>query len=531
MTVVVSELAGTGTLIRFILRRDRVRSSIWAASIIVLAAATVESIKALFPTQAALDQAAAASAANVAVIVFNGPAQSLGTLGGEVAFQAGSTILVVVALMSLLTVVRCTRAEEESGRAELVRATRVGRHADAAAALIIVAAWNVAIGVCLVLVLIGQGLPVAGSVCFGASAVAIGVFFSSVAMVTAQVTQSSRVASGLAGIVLGLAFALRAAGDVGDGRLSWLSPIGWSQKTRPFAGERFWPLLVPLVLTAVLLTLAGALSRRRDLGAGLVAPRPGPPVASPRLGRPLGLAIRLERGTLVAWTAGMFVIGVGFGSVTNAVGTFVGDSQSMKEILAQFGGRDLVDSYLGTALLMMAIIAAGYAVQSTMRLSSEETSSHAESMLATSLTRTRWMGAHLVVALAGSALVLGAAGLGAAIPYTMISRDVSQLTRVSAAILVYLPAEWLMVGITAALFGALPRATDSAWAAVAAFFVCGFFGELLKLPAWVMDLSPFHHTPQLPAVTLTVPPLIVITGVAAALLGVGILAFGHRDLG
>jgi len=521
---------GAGELVRLVLRRDRVRVVVWTVSVVALVAASAAAIAALFPTQALLDQAAVASAGDASVIVFNGPPQGLDTIGGEVAFQSGSAVLVAVALMSLLAVVRSTRAEEESGRAELVRAARVGRHAAGAAVGIVVAVWNAVIGALVASVLILQGLPVAGSLCFGASCLAIGVFFGSVAMVTAQVTQSSRVASGLAGVVLGVAFALRAAGDVGDGRLSWLSPIGWSQKTRPFAGEQWWPLLVPLVLTAVLLAVARRLADRRDLGAGLIPTRPGPPVASPALRRSWGLAARLERATLTSWTAGMFLVGVGFGSVANAVGGFVGDNSSLRAILAQSAGRSLVDSYLGTALLLMAIIASGCAVQSTARLRAEETTGHAEAVLASRLSRVRWMNAHLMVAVLGSALVLVAAGLGTAIPYAVITHDAGQLPRLLGDALIYLPAECVTVGITATLFGLIPRATAAAWVAVGAFFIVGFFGQLLKLPNWAMDLSPFHHTPQAPAVAISVSPLLGIITVAIALLAAGLLGFRHRDL-
>ena len=252
----MSDLSGTWTLVRFIGHRDRVRLLVWIASIVVLVAVTVPSIKGLFPTQGALDKAAIASAANEAVIVFNGPVQGLDTVGGQVAFQVGTATLVLVALMSLLMVTRCTRAEEESGRTELLRATPLGRHGEIGAALVVTAAMNIVVGGLITAVLIGQSLPFAGSLVFGASCVALGMFFVAVALTTAQVTENPRVASGLAGAVLGAAFMLRALGDVGDGRLSWLSPIGWSQKARPFAGEQWWPLLVPLALVVGFLYLA-----------------------------------------------------------------------------------------------------------------------------------------------------------------------------------------------------------------------------------------------------------------------------------
>jgi len=111
----MTDLTGTWLLVRFTLRRDWLRIVVWVLSITALEVVTAASVKGLFPTQADLDQAAAASAKNAAAIAFNGPVQGLETVGGEVAFQAGTLGLVLVALMSLLMIGRYTRVEEESG--------------------------------------------------------------------------------------------------------------------------------------------------------------------------------------------------------------------------------------------------------------------------------------------------------------------------------------------------------------------------------------------------------------------------------
>ena len=463
----MTELTGTWELVRFILRRDRVRIVVWIVSVTALVIVTALSIKGLYPTQAALDQAAAASAKNAAAIAFNGPVQGLETVGGEVAFQTGSGGLALVALMSLLMIVRCTRSEEETGRAELLRSTPLGRDAHTASALIVVAGMNVVIAVAVTLSLVLEGLPVPGSVVFGVSFLAVGLVFSALTLVTAQVTENSRVAGGIAGAVLGAAFVLRAVGDIGDGRLSWLSPIGWSQKTRPFAGEQWWPFLVPAIATIALLLVARSLTARRDLGAGLVQPRPGRAEAAPSLGWPIGLAVRLQRGTVVAWTAGLVVLGFAYGAITNDIADFVGNNETMKELMAAAGGTNLINAYLGTAMLVLALIAAGFAVQSVQRLHDEEASTHAELLLATPFSRTRWMASHLAVALGGSASIMAAAGLGAGIPYALEVGDAHQVLALVGAALVHIPAVWVLAGVAAALFGLAPRATSAAWAVLA----------------------------------------------------------------
>src|SRR4029077_13018575 len=159
LTAAMSALAGTAELTRFILWRDRIRILVWIGAIVALAALTKAGIKGLFPAQAALDQTAAATQHNAAAIAFNGPAQGLNTLGGQVAFQLGAGGMVLVALMSLFMVGRLTRGEEEAGRLELMRALPVGSLAPTLAASLTVAAMNIVVGGLITVALLTQGLP------------------------------------------------------------------------------------------------------------------------------------------------------------------------------------------------------------------------------------------------------------------------------------------------------------------------------------------------------------------------------------
>ncbi|HEY3261833.1 MAG TPA: ABC transporter permease, partial [Pseudonocardiaceae bacterium] len=226
-----------------------------------------------------------------------------------------------------------------------------------------------------------------------------------------------------------------------------------------------------------------------------------------------------------------FLTGAAYGWVANDVEKLVGDNETMRDVIARAGGASLTDSYLSTSLFMMALIATGYALQSALRLRSEETGLRAEPVLATPVSRRHWVASHLAVALAGSVAVLAAAGLGVGLTYGIVSRDLGQVPRMAGAALAYTPALWLLVGLAIALFGLLPRAVAAAWAAFAGFVVVGLLGAVFKFPAWVNDLSPFQHVPQLPAADLTIVPLAVLAATAAALIAVGLAAFRQRDLG
>ncbi|MFE7167775.1 ABC transporter permease [Streptomyces sp. NPDC057616] len=525
------ELTGTGTLTRFLLRRERVRIALWVVAVPLLVLLTAASVKGLYPTQHDLDVAARGSEGNAAAIAFNGPALALDTMGGEVAFQTGTIGLVVVALMSIFMVGRQTRGEEEAGRAELVRALPTGRHAGVAAALIVVAGMNTAVAAAVTLGLLALGLPATGSLFFGVSFLALGLVFAAFTTVAAQVSENTRVVHGCTGAVLGLAFVLRAVGDIGDGAASWFSPIGWVQKTRPFAGERWWPLVLAAGGAAAALALASALATRRDLGAGLVPPRPGPSRATPRLGRPLGLALRLQRGSLIGWSSAVFLAGIAYGWVADDVQDLVGDNDTMRKVIASFGGTSITDAYLTRSLLTVALVGAGFAVQSALRPRGEETALRADPVLATPVSRLRWAGSHLAVAVVGSVVVLGAAGLGTGLTYALVSHDAGQILRLLGAALVYAPALWVLAGVATALTGLVPRAVGAAWAVLGLCLVAGVLGDVLGLPGWLLDLSPFQHLPQLPAGNWTTGAPTAVTAIAVALVATGLGTLRHRDVG
>jgi ABC-2 type transport system permease protein len=467
---------------------------------------------------------------NTAVIALQGPTYGIDTLGGNIVFNIGAFGYVLVGLMGMFLVGRNTRADEEAGRTELLRAAVVGRNAPVTAALVVAAGAMVLLGVLITLSMLALGLPTAGSVAYGAAMAGFGVFFAAVTAVAAQVTEHNRTAYGITGAALAVSFVLRAVGDVGDGRLSWASPMGWAQSMRAYAGERWWPLLLLVGGVAALVAVALALLARRDLGGGLVAVRPGPPAAAAWLTRPWGLAVRLQRGAAIAWAVGLVLGGVTYGALGNDVADLIGDNEEIADIIAQAGG-DLTDSYFSTALLVLAVIAGGFTVSSVLRARSEETGGRAEPLLATTLGRTSWLGSHLAVAVVGSAVVTALTGLGAGVTYALVAGDGEQVARLTGAAVAYTPALWVLAGVAVALTGLAPRATPLAWALFAWCALVAFLGRLLDLPQWALDVSPFEHVPALPAVDLDWLPLAALTLVAAALMVAGLAGFRRRDAG
>ena len=386
--------------------------------------------------------------------------------------------------------------------------------------------------------MVGQGLPAAGSVAFGLELAAASWAFAAVGGVAAQLTTGAAAARGIAVAALGAAYLLRLGGDVssqsggGLSWLSWLSPIGWAQRVRPYAGERWAVLALPVALTALGVVVALVLSGRRDVGSGLLPPRLGPATAAAGLRSPLALAWRLHRGLLAAWTAGFAAVGVVLGAVTSSVGDLVAGNQNLEEVFARLGGRTgLEDAYLASVLGLLGLFAATYAIQATLRLRAEETSGRAEPVLATAVGRLGWAGGHLVFSLLGPAALLLVAGLACGLTAGLSAGDVGgQVPRVLAGAVVQLPAVWVLAAVAVALIGLLPRLAAASWGVLAVCLLVGLVGAALQLSQWLLDVSPFTHVPKYPGGTVTAAPLVALVAVAVTLTAAGLAGLRRRDL-
>ena len=524
-------MTGTLRLLRFMLRRERFMLPWWLLGATLLVLTQSGQSQNLYGTPEKLHQLRETIGANTAVIAMSGPTRLLDSIGGEIVFEMFAFVAIVVALMNMFLIGRHTRADEESGRAELIRSARVGRFAPLAAALTLAGLADATAGVLVFAVAAGTGLPIGGSVLLGAAVAGVGLTFAALTAVAAQVFENTRAAYGLVGLLIGAAFVLRAAGDVGDGSLSWASPIGWGQRTFPYAGDRWWPLLLPFGASVLLGAVAVGLLGRRDLGAGLIRPRPGRATAARSLRTTYALAWRLQRGALIGWAAGLALLGVGYGSIGDSIEQYVRDNPQIAGFLPG-GAADVVNAYLALTIGLSALLVAAYGVTSALRVRAEETSGRAEPVLATAAGRPAWLAGHLSVALAGSALVLVSYGLGEGVAYGLTVGDAGQVPRLAGAALAYLPAVWLIIAGTVLVIGWLPRATAPlAWIAVAYCAVVTLFADSFDLPGWVRRASPFAHTPRVPAVDLTVTPLLVLVLLTALLMVAGGAGLRRRDIG
>lgn len=528
-------LAGTATLARFALRRERLRIGAWLLLAAGLVLGNASSYQGLFVTAAALDERVELVLANPAVLAATGPGYgfadaTVDNLGPLVANDS-SSVFVLVAVMSVLMIIRHTRAEEETGRTDLVRGAAVGSHAHLSSALLITAIANVVLAGIVIFGLIGMGFAVAGSAAFGIGIAGVGLAFAAIAGAVGQLTEHARVASGvtLAGM-LGGAFLLRGIGDITGGGLSWLSPIGWAQAVRPYADERWWPLLLLAALVVAGVATAFVGNSRRDVGAGVVAARPGRPKATDRLRSSFTLAIRTHRGSLVAWALGLFVLGIFGGGMLGALDAGETVQTDVYQRLFDAGNAaEFADHTFVFWFRLIALLVCVYALLSVSRAREEEASGRIDALLASSVSRRRWLGAQVAVSVLGTAVLLLMSGLCASLVYAAVADQPMQVSRLTTASIVHLPAIMIFIGCAFTVFGFVPRLLALLWAAVAWAFFVSLFGRALPLPDWVIWTSIAEWTPNYPERPIDAGIVLIIIIVLLPL-GLADAAFRRRDV-
>ena len=518
------QVEGTGLLVRFALRRDRVLLPAWVGVLGAMVAASAVGTAGLYAD--ARERVAAAEAINAspAIVGLYGPILDTASVG-ELA-MAKMTVLyaVFVAFMGVVIVRRHTRVEEESGRAELVGATAVGADAPVAAALAEAALAAVAVGLLAAAGNIAGGLPVVGSVLFGASWTGIALVGAGVGLLSAQVSSSARTVGFVASGVIGGLYLVRAVGDTTAWWLGWWSPFGWGTRLSAWSEPRPWVLVLYPLLAAALTAAAVALRRRRDLGSGLLPDRPGPAHGSPRLRDAVALAWRNQSTALLGWTVGIAGMGVLMGSIVPDIGSMLDSSDARAVIEAMGGLGGLQDALVFALASVIAVVITCFGIAAITRAAGDEHAGRTETVLATATTRDRVLLAVGGLAIVGSTWLLLVSGAA-----TAVGRG-DGIDPVWAS-LAQAPAVWLVLGLGLVLLTIRSRWAVAGWALLAAFVTVGQVGETLRLPEWLIGLSPYHRVPKYPSEAFVWTPGLVMTGLAGAALLVAWLRFRSRDIG
>ncbi|GIQ68849.1 ABC transporter membrane-spanning protein [Xylanibacillus composti] len=526
--------ARTGRLVRFILRRDRLRIPLWLLAIASLTLVVAQAFAGLYPT-ASERQTMAETMLNPAMTAMLGKGYGLDnyTLGAMMAHQMLLMTAVAVGIMSMLLVARHTRADEEEGRMELIRSLPVGRLSNLQATVLVGFGTN---AILALLVAVGlyslrlESMDLEGSLLYGAALGAAGMFFTGAAAVFAQLSPSARGTIGLSIAVLLLAYLVRAIGDVTDGVLTWFSPLGWVLSAEVYVNNYWWPVILTAAVALLLAAAAYGLHAMRDLEAGIWPARPGRTRASVFLQSPLGLGLRLQRTGLIAWAIGMFVLGASYGSVLGDLDSFFADNAIMNELLSQAEGYSLTEQFIPFLMIIISIICTVPGLMAILKLGAEEKKNRTEHLLSRTVSRLRIMGSYVGISLATGWIMLSMAAIGLGLAASAVMEEPIALGAFYQAAMSYLPAVWTMIGVAVLLIGVAPKFAGLAWAYLGFSFFVVYLGSLLQFPVWLGNLSPFAHASQLPVEEMDYTQAFLLLLVAGLLIAAGMLGYRKRDI-
>lgn len=524
----------SGRLSVFILKRDAIRFLIWVAGLTAVTLAVPPAFQELYPAQEQRD-AMAETMRNPAMTAMVGPGDLQHySIGAMTSHQMILLTAVAVAIMNSLLAVRLTRAEEEAGMTEMIRSRPVGRLASLTSAVSVLLVVNgvLALAIWLGFMWLGiDSIEMKGAFLYGAALGAVGLFFAGVSVVSAQLAESARGATTISMVVLAITYFVRAAGDVVDSGLSWLSPLGWVTKVQPFAENNGWPIVLLVFAGAIAVFVAAALQSKRDIGAGFVRTRSGRTHASSLLTNPFGLIWRMQRTGSIIWAIGMLVLGVSYGSVMGDLESFFEGNEVLATMLAGDSDLSVAEQFLPMLMLVMAFTATIPGVLAVQKIVTEETSGRIDHMLGRRISRSKllitYTGFSVIVAVVMNSLA--AIGLWMASQHVM-AEPFTFATVIMASAL-YIPAIAGMIALAVVSVGIVPKWSALIWLYMVCGFITLYLGNLLKIPEWAKRLSPYGWVPEWPMTEMEWMGEIGLLAAATLLLAVGVLGYRKRDIG
>jgi ABC-2 type transport system permease protein len=455
------------------------------------------------------------------------------TTGGFTAWRFGGFTVVVTSVWGLVAAVRALRAEEDTGRKELVLAGSVSRRSAYASVVAALGAAAAILWLTMFAGLVAGRLPAGGSAYLALATIAPALVFVGLGALASQLAPTRRLALELATSTLGVALLLRVIADTagGLGWLRWSTPLGWSEELRPFAGPRPAVLLLPALTTMLLLAAAGLIAVRRDAGTGILQSRDSAEADLRLLASPTALALRAGRGTVAAWAAGIGLFALVIGILSTSF-TSADISTNLQEQLHKVGGATLTTpaGALGFYFLLFVLAVSLYTCSQVAAIRREEADQQLETLFAQPIGRRRWLSERLLVAAASAAVLALTAALLAWIGAAGQHAGVS-LLRLLEAGANCLPTALLFLGVAVLAFALWPRAAGGlAYGIVTVAFVWQLFGSLLGAPHWLLQVTPFAHVGLVPAQPFRTTAAIVMLALAGATSAAGAWIFARRDL-
>lgn len=482
---------------------------------------------------------AAALGANAGLEVLLGPARRLDTVGGFIEWRSVGLVMLLGAIWTILTVTRVFRGEEESGRWELLLA---GQTTPLRGALQVFAGITASLTVMYVLlaamiVAVGRlpdvNIDVPGSLSLALAFMCGIVVFMGISALMSQLASTRRRAAAWTGAIFGATFLLRAAADVNNNLswLGWLSPLHWIDQLQPLTDPHPEWLALIGSCAAFMILVTVYLASSRDLGTSLIADRDSAPARTGLLHSSFGLSLRLLRGSMIAWIAGIGLFSFVFGTVAPlAVKAFASAGALQQKLSAVVGTSNGLKSYLGFIFLLVTMLMMVVAASQISAAREEEASGFLDNLLVQPVSRTAWLMGRLTVSIATLLLVGVVAGTCAWAGAASQQADISLSSLAAAGLNTIAPAT-LVLGIGILTLGIVPRLSVLvAYGVIAWSFLVELIGTAINANHWLLDTSILHHIAIVPAVDAKWSTIFIMLGISTACVFAGLWTFARRDL-
>lgn len=529
--MVSNNFKGTLNLLKFYLRRDRFILPIWVFLPLLLIAGQISFINSMADWQ----QFMAELSANPLTNAILGPIVPLskegavlwrGMLQGAIALMIGSSF----------TVIRHTRSDEESGRYELIYGNGKGRYAAVTAAIILGLAGSLVSGMLVFAILTVSGFSILGSLLAGATMCSAGMFFTGIGILISQLVQDSGSARGIIFALYFFTMVPMIVNNTAGGNTFWvwLAPEAWFRITSPFGENNFSTLLVFTVLSIIPVMFAYYILDNRDLGSGVFKEKLGLE-DSLRLKSPLALTWRQHKKTIIVWCLGMVFIGgaVGFiaPNISESISEMLVNMSTWAETMSKMGNRE---GFISVTIYILGLMAGTsvYGISVVLNLKREESEHFAEFLLAYPVSRLKLMSSYLVMAYAGSAIILLVLGTAVGLGWGYASKDMWLVSKTLVMSLTKIPSVWVIIGIAALLHGWLPRVSAVlSWCMLGLFIIIEMLWEAGIVGWSVMKLTPFGYSHySIPTDELSVLSLSLLVLLSVAFTFAGFIGFKRRNL-
>ncbi len=537
----LSRIYGFGSIYAKTIRDSRLAFIIAAGLLGGVTLVMGAAVSSVFPTPASrleIDNLIGGMPAQM--VDFFGKPEKLGTLGGYLTWKYGLTMVLITTLWSVLALSGTLAGEASRGSLDLVAAGPFGKRRIA---LEKVAAHLTML--VLVLAIMVVSLTVSSST-FGDAALgdridllsAVGfalwlgfgaLFFGGLAFALAPMLGRA----GSAGVAAIAAAILWTAHTMDMGPIALLSPYHWMGNQIALVGEYDWAGVALVgVAAAVLLVLGVEAFNRRDLGVTAGLGLPSLPAAVLGVRGPISRAFGEQLPRALAWGIGLGVFGVMLASLAGEMTSqLTGDENLLKVLQTGFPGLDLTTAggFLQLFIEIFYIVAGFAAATFVSRWASDETGGRLEEVLATPLTRSRWVLAGGVAALGAVAVMTLVFALGIGLGAASGGVPAGDAMLGSASLGLYAAA---LIGIGVAV-GGLWRASIAAEVVallVVAMYLVGLLAPPLGLPEWVHQLALTTHLGQPMAGQWDASGVVACVVLAVGGLALGAWGMRRRDV-